>query len=187
MINFSVGMRPNPMSPEEPKKAYAYVQARETMDINKFAEHIANHGCVYGRADIAAVLTMAVDCIRENLLNGNLIKLGDLGTFSIALQSSPADSIADFKSEVNIIGVSAKWTPGNRFANMLADATFQNVPPRSFMRKLMKSIKTGDLVVDFSENNNDDTPEENEPSSGIPDSGNTGGNGSTEDDDSMGD
>ena len=68
MINFSVGLRPNPMKPDEAKKAYAYVQARETMDINKFAEHISTHGCVYGQADIAAVLTMAVDCIREIIM-----------------------------------------------------------------------------------------------------------------------
>lgn len=108
MINFSVGLRPNPMKPDEAKKAYAYVQARETMDINKFAEHISTHGCVYGRADIAVVLTMAVDCIRENLLNGNLIKLGDLGTFSVSLQSIPADTVADFKADVNIVGVDAR-------------------------------------------------------------------------------
>lgn len=66
MINFSVGLRPTPMKPDEAKKAY--VQARETMDINKFAEHISTHGCVYRRADIAAVLTMAVDCIREIIM-----------------------------------------------------------------------------------------------------------------------
>lgn len=45
MINFSVGLRPNPMKPDEGKKAYAYMQARETMDINKFAEQ----GVLYRR------------------------------------------------------------------------------------------------------------------------------------------
>lgn len=170
MINFSVGLRPNPMKPDEEKKAYAYMQARETMDINKFAEHIATHGCVYGRADIAAVLTMAVDCMRENLLNGNLIKLGDLGTFSISLQSSPADTVADFKADVNIVGVSAKWAPGDRFANMLDDATFQNVPARSIMRKLMKSLKAGETVVDFSES---DTGVDNGGGSGSNEGGST--------------
>lgn len=48
---------------------------------------------------------------------------------------------------MNIVGVSAKWAPGERFASMLADATFQNVPARNIMRKLMKSIKAGELIV----------------------------------------
>ena len=51
------------------------------MDINRFAEHIASHGCVYKRADIVAILTMAVDCMREQLLGGQKIQLGDLGGF----------------------------------------------------------------------------------------------------------
>ena len=81
MINCSIVMRPNPLKKEEPKKAYACVQTSKKMNINQFAEHISSHGCVYSRADIAAILTMAVDCMRENLLDGVLIKLGDLGDF----------------------------------------------------------------------------------------------------------
>ena len=63
------------------KKAYASAQYAEVMDINRFAEHIASHGCVYKRADIVAILTMAVDCMREQLLAGQKIQLGDLGGF----------------------------------------------------------------------------------------------------------
>ena len=85
MINCSIVMRPNPLKKEEPKKAYACVQTSKKMNINQFAEHISSHGCVYSRADIAAILTMAVDCMRENLLDGVLIKLGDLGDFAPAL------------------------------------------------------------------------------------------------------
>ena len=181
MINYSVGLRPNPQEPDAPKKAYAYVQARETMDINRFAEHISAHGSVYGRADIAAVLTMAVDCMRENLLNGNLIKLGDLGTFSISLQSAPADSVADFKADANITGVSAKWAPGERFVNMLNDAVFQAVPARSVMRKLMKSLKTGEKMFNLFDDEEDkpDGEGENPDNTDNPDNTGTGGSGNT--------
>ncbi|EKN07545.1 hypothetical protein HMPREF1077_02657 [Parabacteroides johnsonii CL02T12C29] len=54
----------NPQKKEEPKKAYACAQSSKTMNINQFAEHIATHGCVYSRADIAAILTMVVDWMR---------------------------------------------------------------------------------------------------------------------------
>ena len=70
MLNYSVSARYNPMEKNEPAKYYASAQTNSVMNLNQFAKHIATHGSVYRRADIAAVLTMAVDCLREMLLNG---------------------------------------------------------------------------------------------------------------------
>lgn len=81
MINYSIVMRGNPTDKTVAKKAYASAQYSEVMDINRFAEHIASHGCVYKRSDIVAILTMSVDCMREQLLAGQKIQLGDLGEF----------------------------------------------------------------------------------------------------------
>lgn len=81
MINCSIVMRINPLKKKN-RKSLCLCPKYKKMDINQFAEHIATHGCVYSRADIAAILTMAVDCMRENLLDGVLIKLGDLGDFT---------------------------------------------------------------------------------------------------------
>ena len=81
MVNYSIVMRSNPMDADAAKKAYASAQYSEVMDINRFAEHIASHGCVYKRSDIVAILTMSVDCMREQLLAGQKIQLGDLGKF----------------------------------------------------------------------------------------------------------
>ena len=53
-------------------------QYTEVMNIERFARHIATHGSVYSRADISAILYMAVDCLRELLLEGKKIRLGDL-------------------------------------------------------------------------------------------------------------
>lgn len=151
MIDLSVGLKVIPSDTTGTKKAYGYAQMSRTMDINEFAEHISSHGCVYGRADIAAILTMAVDCMRENLLNGVRIKLGDLGSFGVSLHCTGADSIADFRTDVNIVGVSVLWTPGTRFSNLLDDATFNVVPSRKAARKLMQAIKAGEETVDLSE------------------------------------
>ena len=77
MINYSIVMRGNPTDKTVAKKAYASAQYSEVMDINRFAEHIASHGCVYKRSDIVAILTMSVDCMREQLLEGKKIRLGE--------------------------------------------------------------------------------------------------------------
>ena len=84
MINYSIVMRGNPTDKTVAKKAYASAQYSEVMDINRFAEHIASHGCVYKRSDIVAILTMSVDCMREQLLAGQKIQLGDLGVSTSA-------------------------------------------------------------------------------------------------------
>ena len=59
MINYSIYLRTNPMDKEEAPKAYGVAQYNSVMTIDKFAAHIASHGCVYSRADIAAVLTLS--------------------------------------------------------------------------------------------------------------------------------
>ena len=102
MVNYSIVMRSNPMDSDAAKKAYASAQYSEVMDINRFAEHIASHGCVYKRADIVAILTMAVDCMREQLLGGQKIQLGDLGDFSISINSIGAESAADYNPAIHV-------------------------------------------------------------------------------------
>lgn len=70
MINYSTCMRGNPTDKDAAKKAYANAQYSQVMTLDKFCYHIASHGCVYSRADIQAILILAVDCLREQLLNG---------------------------------------------------------------------------------------------------------------------
>ena len=70
---------------------FATAQYTEVMTIEKFARHIADHGTTYSRADIMAILYMAVDCMREQLLEGKKIRLGELGDFSVALSSGSPD------------------------------------------------------------------------------------------------
>ncbi len=87
MINYSTCMRGNPTDKDAAKKAYANAQYSQVMTLDKFCYHIASHGCVYSRADIQAILILAVDCLREQLLNGQQIQMGDLGVFSNSIRS----------------------------------------------------------------------------------------------------
>ena len=52
------------------QNAFAISQYTDVMTIEKFAKHITSHDCMYSRADISAILYMAVDCMREMLLEG---------------------------------------------------------------------------------------------------------------------
>ena len=121
---------------------FATAQYTEVMTIEKFARHIADHGTTYSRADIMAILYMAVDCMREQLLEGKKIRLGELGDFSLSLSSKGAETAEKFSSQ-NIQRVTVCWEPGSEFRNLLADAEFNLVATRSAQAAVLKAIKEG--------------------------------------------
>ena len=144
----------------EVQKAYAIAQYTDVMNIEKFARHISTHGCVYSRADISAILYLAVDCMREQLLEGKKIRLGDLGDFSINLTSKGADTADKFSAQ-NIIGVNVVWDPGMEFKSLLADAEFNLVASRNAQAALLKAIKAGQNVVDITQPETPEDPDDN--------------------------
>ena len=168
----------------EKQNAYAIAQYADVMTIEKFAKHISTHGCVYSRADISAILYMAVDCMREQLLEGKKIRLGDLGDFSVSLTSKGAENAKAFTTQ-NITGVNVVWECGQEFKNLLADAEFNLVASRSAQAAVLKAVKAGETVVDLNAktegdggDGGDGTDPSNPSNPSNPSGDNTGG-GST--------
>ena len=142
----------------EVQNAFAVAQYTDVMTIEKFARHIASHGCVYSRADISAILYLAVDCMREQLLEGKKIRLGDLGDFSVSISSKGAETADKFSAQ-NITGVNVVWDCGQEFKNLIADAEFNLVASRSAQAAVLKAIKAGQTSVDLtSPDNPSDSP-----------------------------
>ena len=168
----------------EQQKVFAVAQYAEVMDLSKFAKHISTHGCVYGHADINAVLNIAVDHIREELLEGKKIRLGALGDFYITLSSNGVADASTFTAQ-NITDVKVQWEPGPDFKNLINEAEFNLVAPRSAQAKLIKAVKEGKDSVDLtSPDGGDNTPEGSGSQGGSTPGGGsgsttTGGSGST--------
>ena len=146
----------------EERRAFAVAQYAEVMTIEKFAKHIATHGCVYSRADISAILYMAVDCMRELLLDGKKVRLGDLGDFSVSLSSRGAADAQSFTAQ-NITDVKVAWDAGGEFKTLLADAEFNLVASRAAQAKVIKAIKAGENSVDLSTPTEEPTPPPTDP------------------------
>ena len=153
---------------------FATAQYTEVMTIEKFARHIADHGTTYSRADIMAILYMAVDCMREQLLEGKKIRLGELGDFSLSLSSKGAETAEKFSSQ-NIQRVTVCWEPGSEFRNLLADAEFNLVATRSAQAAVLKAIKEGKTNVDISAPITPGNPGGGSPSGGTSNPGGTTG------------
>ena len=171
------GTTPDPKDLElvktEKQNAFAISQYTDIMNIEKFAKHITSHGSVYSRADISAILYIAVDCMREMLLEGKKIRLGDLGDFSLLLTSKGAEDADKFASQ-NITGVKVQWEPGQEFKNLRDDAEFTLVASRSAQPAVIKAIKEGKTNVDL----NAPTTPDNTPGGSTPGGSNTGQTGS---------
>ena len=132
----------------EKQNAFAISQYTDIMTIEKFAKHITSHGSVYSRADISAILYIAVDCMREMLLEGKKIRLGDLGDFSLLLTSKGAEDADKFTAQ-NITDVKVQWEPGQQFKTLRDEAEFNLVASRSAQAAVLKAIKEGKTNVDL--------------------------------------
>ena len=166
----------------EKQNAFAISQYTDVMTIEKFAKHITSHGSVYSRADISAILYMAVDCMREMLLEGKKIRLGDLGDFSVLLSSKGAEDPDKFTAQ-NITDVKVQWEPGQQFKTLRDEAEFNLVASRSAQAAVLKAIKEGKTNVDLNapttpEGGGDGTSGGGSSTGGGETSGGTGGESS---------
>lgn len=148
MIEYSIYMMGNPIKPEEPQKAYAKNQVREIWDLNKFCKHIASHNAGYSRGMVKAILSDMCDCLVEQLLNGNKIKLGEFGVFGITINCEGAESLEKF-SEENIKSVNIKFNAGVDFENLIDKAEFKLVASRAGQAALLKAEKANESTVDL--------------------------------------
>ena len=183
MIEYSVFMMSNHLKPNDAPKAYAKNQVREIWDLDKFCKHIASHNAGYSRGMVKAILSDMCDCLIEQLLNGNKIKLGALGVFSISISSEGAESIEKF-TEDNIKSVNINFNPGVDFENLIGQAEFKLVASRIAQAAVLKAERTGKDTVDLEAakkkpaSGKDDGDGGNKPSGDGGNTDNPGGSGS---------
>ena len=88
MIELNLTQNNNENLPGTKGKYYPRVEYKETYDIDKLAEHMRAHDCGFGKGIIIGVLTQAVECIRHLALDGNTVKLKDLGIIKVSVEGN---------------------------------------------------------------------------------------------------
>lgn len=181
MINYSVYMMSPAFSKEETPRAYAKNQVSEIWTLEKFAKHIADHNGVFSRGTVKGVIADMCECLVEQLLNGNKIQLGELGSFCVSLSCESCESVEKFTAK-NIKEVNIVFTPGEDFENLVSKASFNMVPSRLAQEATLKAEKAGESTVDLEAAKNkgnatDGTEDDSED--GKDDSEDGGGTGGT--------
>lgn len=191
MIDYSVYMMTPTYSKDETPKAYAKNQVSEIWSLEKFAKHISDHNGVYSRGTVKGVISDMCECLVEQLLNGNKIQLGELGTFGISISSEGAESIEKFTSK-NIKAVNILFSPGADFENLIGRAKFNPVASRVAQKATLKAEKAGEATVDLeaaknkvnaggSQSTNEDEEDDSTGTGSTTVTPGTGGGGSSED------
>ena len=62
-------------------KYYPEVDVQKTLSLRGFAKHMTDHGSLFGRDVIEAVLIKITECLPELVAQGVPVQLGNLGTF----------------------------------------------------------------------------------------------------------
>ena len=175
-IPYSLTLRQvQPGEPEMGNKTFPQAQYAQNLSMNDMAQHMASHGSKYHKGDIIAVATQLVDCIREQLLLGNRVNLGDLGTFYVALEAKPSNNAEEFTTS-SIKDVKVRWAPSDRFKSLINEAPFTYVGSREAQAEARKAEKELLNKLATNQPGSEPTPDPDEGE----DNGENGGEGSLE-------
>ena len=88
MIELNLTLNTNDAIEGVKGKYYPRVEYKETITLNKLAKHMHQHNTVYSKGVIIGVLSDMVSCIKELCLEGNVVKIDDLGLFKATVEGN---------------------------------------------------------------------------------------------------
>ncbi|MGL2963435.1 HU family DNA-binding protein [Flavobacterium sp. RSB2_4_14] len=115
--------RVNPQDVNAPQKFYAKAVADGRTDLKRLAKLIAMQ-CTVNRADCLAVLAALEDNIIMELQEGKIVKLGELGTFQLGVNSMGSDTSNEVGSS-SVKKARLNFRPGEELKKMLKNLSFR--------------------------------------------------------------
>jgi len=124
-VKFNVIERPNPQDREAPKKYYPSIQASGRMSLRQLSKRISQM-CTVSSPDTLAVLESMLTIIPEELANGNIVELGDFGSFWLRNTAEGAEEM-DKVSANQVTNLLPRFKPGKEFKKALIAVDFEKV------------------------------------------------------------
>ena len=165
ILKYKVVSRINPQNKSEQPKWYGKSVQDRTIDFEGLVTHMSEHNSPYSRGVIHGVLTDMLDCVKELVLDGKSVRLGDLGLFSVGLKTKGAKSRERWSVSTHVQGVTL---------NVRNTKTWSNAELRK--NTILQELTPYDDGSTIDEE--DDTPTDSGNDSGN--GGNNNGSGGTE-------
>ena len=80
---------------EQAGKLYARVSYKQTLSVQDMAHHMAEHNTMFSEGSITGILIDFVKCVREQVLNGNTVKVDNLAIFKATVEANPLETLYD--------------------------------------------------------------------------------------------
>ncbi len=122
-VNYSVIQRIKPGDAAAPRKFYALAKSNGEVSLRELSNLVAEISTV-STIDTLAVLEGLIKVMPKELLDGNIIRLGEFGDFRLNLSSEGVDT-EDAFSKNNIKGVKINFRPGKLIKTALKTVDFK--------------------------------------------------------------
>jgi predicted histone-like DNA-binding protein len=107
------------------KKYYAANQSSGELSLTGLTKRIEKM-CTVNGADIRAVLYAMVDVMKDELANGQIVRLGELGSLRVNISSEGKDKEEDVKAST-IRSARVVFSPGKDLKDMLQTLTYEKI------------------------------------------------------------
>ena len=165
-------------------KLYARVSYKQTLNVQDMAHHMADHNTAFSEGTITGILIDFVKCIREQVLNGNTVKIDNLAIFKATVEGNGLETLYDAENDkvamatVGTLPTGAKTGAAVRVVKLLAqstgDATRDELTKNA---KLSWTDKTKAAIAAAKGENNSLTPAPSPTGEGSENSGGGSNNG----------
>ena len=122
-IKYKLVQKVNPAKRTDPKKFYANVVTRGEVSLRELAKEIAAISTV-SSPDVMAAIEALLQIIPRHLTQGEIVRLGDFGSFSVRLSSAGAATAAEFTSSL-IKDLNLSFRPGRELDQTLSNVVFE--------------------------------------------------------------
>ena len=87
---------------EQAGKLYARVSYKQTLDVQAMARHMAEHNTIFSEGSITGILIDFVKCVREQVLNGNTVKIDNLAIFKATVEANALETLYDADADKTV-------------------------------------------------------------------------------------
>ena len=114
---------------EQAGKTYARVSYKQTLSVQDMAKHMAEHNTIFSEGSILGVLTDFFKCVREQVLNGNTVKVDNLCIFKATVEANPLEVLYDADQDkvatatIGTLAEGAKTGAAVKTVKLLAQST----------------------------------------------------------------
>ena len=84
---------------EQAGKYYARVSYKQTMSIQDMAHHMSEHNTMFSEGSITGILIDFVKCVREQVLNGNTVKIDNLAIIKATVEANGLEKLYDANTD----------------------------------------------------------------------------------------